>query len=163
MREILMEVRMKFKNIAAGWTTQLTWLSLIFLVTACVPYHEEPPSMGPGAGGDVLYNIERFASELRLTREQIQKIRQLRANFDKEAIRTNAALRVAYLDLNNLTRADRKQLDKDKVFKKADEINGLHAQMQRKIIELELEVTALLTDEQYEKFRDILNRQSYEY
>lgn len=151
---------MKLKNVITGWTTRLTWLSLIFLVTACAPYYEEPPSMGPGPGGDVLRNIERFSHELKLTREQIQKIRQLRANLEREAIRINAALRVAYLDLNNLTHPDRKQIDKDKVFKKADEINGLHAQMQRKIIELDLEVTDLLTEEQYEKFSEILKSRS---
>ncbi len=154
---------MNLKNIVPGWTTRLTWLSLIFLVSACAPYYEEPPSMGLGPGGDALHNIERFAPELRLTREQIQKIRQIRANLEREAIRINAALRVAYLDLNNLTHPDRKQIEKDKVFKKVDEINGLHAQMQRKIIELELEATDLLTDEQYEKFRDILNSRSSEY
>jgi Spy/CpxP family protein refolding chaperone len=157
---------MNIKHPLKDWTTaitRLTWLCLLFLVSACAPYYQEPPRMGPGPGGDVLQNIERFAPELRLTREQIQKIRQLRANFDREAIRINAALRVAYVDLNNLTHADRKQLDKDKAFKKADEINGLHAQMQRKIIELDLGVTDLLTDDQYEKFRDILSRRSRDY
>ena len=156
---------MNIKHPLKDWTTamtNLTWLCLLFLVSACAHYYEEPP-IEPGPGGDALHNIERFAPELRLTREQIQKIRQMRANFEREAIRINAALRVAYLDLNNLTHADRKQLDKDKAFKKADEINGLHAQMQRKIIELDLEVTDLLTDEQYEKFRDILSRRSGEY
>lgn len=143
-----------------GSPTRLTWLSLIFILSACAPYYEEPPTMGPGPGADVLRNIERFSHELKLTREQIQKIRRLRANFEKEAIRIHAALRVAYLDLDNLTHPDRKLIDKDKVFKKADEINGLHAQMQRKIIELDLEVTDLLTEEQYEKFSEILKGRS---
>jgi Spy/CpxP family protein refolding chaperone len=150
------------------WTaafTRLMCLSLIFLVSACTPYYEQPPryerpsrtEATPG-GGDAIYNIERFARELKLTRPQIQKIRQLRADFDKEATRINATLRTDYTDLNNLTRADRNQLDKEAVFKKADEISELHAEMQRKILELDLELTSLLTDEQYEKFRDILSR-----
>jgi len=145
---------------------RLTWLCLIFLVSACVPYYdyEQPARTGaaPG-GGDAFYNIERFAPELKLTHPQIQKIRQLRADFDKHAISINAALRAAYIDLNNMTSADRKQLDKDAVFKKADEISKLHAEMQRKILELDLELTSLLTDEQYEKFRDILNRRQGDY
>jgi Spy/CpxP family protein refolding chaperone len=133
----------------------------MFLISACVPYHQEPTYTDPG--GDMLHSVERFARELGLTREQMQTIRQLRANFDKEAIRIDAALRSGYLDLNRLTYTDRQQMDKDKVFKKADEINGLHAQIQRKMIELDLEITDVLTDEQYDKFRDLLRRRPGNY
>jgi Spy/CpxP family protein refolding chaperone len=139
-------------------------LCLILLLSSCSPYYDPPPPRtGTPTDGDGLYNIERFAPELKLTRPQIQKIRQLRADFDKDATRINASLRTGYTDLNNLIHEDRKQLDKDNVFKKADEINGLHAEMQRKIIELDLELTSLLTDEQYEKFRGILSRRQRDY
>ena len=106
--------------------------------------------------GDALHNIERFAGDLDLTREQLQKIQQLRASFDKEAIRLNAALRVAYLDLNNLTHPEQKPIDKDKVYKKMNEIDELHAQLQRKLLDLELQVVDLLSNEQYQKFDAIL-------
>lgn len=155
---------MKLKNRVTGWTTRVVWLSLTLILSACAPYYyREPPAMGPGPGGDVLHNIERYRFDLKLTREQIEKIRQLRANFEREAIRINAALRVAYLDLGSLIHPDRKQIDKDKVFKKLDEISGLHTQMQRKMVELQLDVIDLLTEEQYEKFSGLLKNRPESY
>ena len=154
---------MKLKNSKPRWANGLLWLSLFVTFSACAPnYYEEPPS-ATSMRGDAPHNIERFAHDLDLTREQLQKIRQLRANFDKEAIRLNAALRVAYLDLNNLTHPERKPIDKDMVFKKLDEIDGLHAQLQRKLVELELQVVDLLSNEQYQKFDAILKSRFGEY
>ena len=142
-------------------------LCLVFLVSACDPYYyQEPPRRPPApqqTHGDLLYNIERFSHELKLSKPQIQKIRQLRSDFDKESKRLDADLRAGYADLNNLSHEDRKQMDRDGLFKKADEISDLHAEMQRKIIQLDLDITDLLTDEQYEKLKDIQGRQSSNY
>jgi Spy/CpxP family protein refolding chaperone len=154
---------MRLKNSMTRWANGLMWLGLLFTVSACAPYYYEEPPSATSTSGDALHNIERFARDLDLTREQLQKIRQLRANFDREAIRINAALRVAYLDLNSLTHPERKPIDKDKVFKKLDEIDGLHAQLQRKLIESELQVVDLLTNEQYQKFDDIFKGRRGEY
>jgi Spy/CpxP family protein refolding chaperone len=140
-------------------------LCLIFIVSACEPYYyQEPPPRRPPAPqqvhGDLLYNIERFSHELKLSSPQIQKIRQLRSDFDKESKRIDADLRARYTDLNILSHEDRKQMDRNGLFKKTDEISDLHAEMQRKIIQLDLDITDLLTDEQYEKLKDIQSRQS---
>jgi Spy/CpxP family protein refolding chaperone len=152
------------KNLSVGSTIVISLipLCLIFLVSACDPYYypEPPRNPGPGPRADVLYNIERIVPELKLTKEQRQEIKKLRADFDKEAKRIDAALRAGYTDLNNLAHEDRKQLDKDGLFKKADEVSDLHAEMQRKILELDLALTDLLTDEQYKKFRAIVSKRA---
>src|ERR1700757_619342 len=121
-------------------------LCLVLLVSACDPYYyQEPPPRRPpapapqGVHGDLLYNIERYSHELKLSTPQIQKIRQLRADFDKESKRIDSDLRAGYTDLNNLAHEDRKKLDREALFKKADAVNDLHAEMQRKIIRLDLD------------------------
>ena len=139
-------------------------LSLIFIISACAPYYyEEPPSRGPGPGGDLLQNIERYRFDLRLTGEQIEKIRQLRANFERDSVRINAALRIAYLDLNSLAHPDRKPIDKDKVFKTVDRISELQNQVQKMMVELQLDAMDLLTEEQYEKFNRLFKEQPERY
>jgi len=146
---------------------RLSPLCLFILLSSCDPYYypDSPPpprNPEPAPRGDVLYNLERLGPELKLTKDQKQEIKRLRDNFDKDSKRIDAALRAGYTDLNNLAHEDRKELDRDKLFEKADNVSNLHAEMQRKIIEFDLALTDLLTDEQYKKFTAIAGRKSAE-
>lgn len=92
--------------------------------------------------------------ELRLTPEQIQALEGLRADFEREAIRREADIRVAELDLQTLLRAE--PVDLAKVEGKVREIAQLRADLRLARIKTIEQGKAQLAPEQRATLRSLL-------
>ncbi|MEK7306799.1 MAG: Spy/CpxP family protein refolding chaperone [Nitrospirota bacterium] len=109
---------------------------------------------------DPLHNIELYADKLGLTDDQLKKFAELRTRYHKEEIRLRAEMESAFIELNELTHKDKPALDQEKIYKKAEEIGTIRTSMLKNVIILELDVGKLLSDEQYNKFGQIMRKGS---
>lgn len=106
------------------------------------PGDGEPPVISIALGHRV---------ELGLTPQQVEALERLRAGFQREAIKKDADLRVAEMDLVALRRAD--PLDLAQVEAKVREIERLRADLRVARIRTIEQGRAQLTPEQREKLR----------
>jgi hypothetical protein len=95
-----------------------------------------------------------YRSELGLTPQQIDTLERLRSDFQREAIRRDAALRVAEMDLAALRR--REPVDLGQVEAKVREIERLRAEQRLARIRAIEQGKAELTPEQREKLCGLL-------
>ena len=95
---------------------------------------------------------EMMMRELNLTKEQSDKIADLRDRQARRAIDLRAQIQTAQLDLRKLMRADTP--DKAAIGRQIDKLSGLRAELQKSRIGTMLDVRAILTPEQREKMRD---------
>jgi Spy/CpxP family protein refolding chaperone len=96
----------------------------------------------------------RYRNELRLSREQVQTLERLRADFQREATRRDAEIRSAETDLTTLVEAD--PVDLERVEAKLRAIERLRADLRLARIRTIEEGKAALTQEQRAKFRSLL-------
>lgn len=143
----------------------LLFLASIILSASGCGYHPHrgvPVQTGyQGYFIDPLHNIELYAEKLGLTDDQLKKIGELRTKYHKDEIRLRAEMESAFIELNELTHKERQSIDKEKTYKKVDEIGSIRTNMLKNIINLELEVGKLLSDEQYNKFAQIIRKGPY--
>lgn len=109
---------------------------------------------------DPLHNIELYAEKIALTDDQIKKIAELRTRYHKEEIRLRAEMETAFIELNELTHKEKAAIDQEKIYRKAEAIGAIRTSMLKDVINLELEVGKLLSDEQYNKFGRIMRKGS---
>ena len=112
--------------------------------------HEQQP---------VISLLLRNREKLGLSDDQVQKLEQLRSNFDKETIRNEADIRVAEIDLNNLLQAQ--SADLAKVEAKIRDIERLRADLRIARIRAIEKGKALLTAEQRKKLQELLSDQRF--
>lgn len=93
--------------------------------------------------------ILRNRDRLQLTPQQIEKLEKLRLDFTREAIRKQADLRIAALDMRALLGAEKVNLDQ--VKKKLEESAKLYADLRFSRIQAIEAGKALLTPAQREK------------
>jgi Spy/CpxP family protein refolding chaperone len=118
----------------------------------------------PGAGPDPsdpmvrVRHVERYRMgrdmmmrDLNLTKDQSDKIADLRDKQQRRAIDLRAQIQTAQLDLRKLMRADKP--DKAAIGKQVDRLSGLRADLQKSRIGTMLDVREILTPEQREKMR----------
>lgn len=96
-------------------------------------------------------------ADLGLTPEQVKKLDALRADFAREAARKGAEIRVAEIDLTQLQAAD--PVDMGQVEAKVKEIAGKRAELRLARIRTIEQGKALLTAEQREKLKGIVEGQ----
>jgi len=96
----------------------------------------------------------RHKDELGLSADQVQSLERLRADFQREAIRRDADLRIAEMDLTTLL--EREPVDLGKVEAKLREIERLRADLRLARIRAIEQGKAQLTPEQRTKLRSLL-------
>jgi len=108
-------------------------------------------------GGRVLALLEsdRVKTELGLTDQQADKLRQVYVDSRKASIRTRAELQVRRMELREMLRDDKP--DREAVMKKVQEISDLRTQMMRQHVESLLAAKAVLTPEQQKKMRSFIS------
>jgi Heavy-metal resistance len=96
----------------------------------------------------------RNREKLGLSDDQVKKLEQLRADFEKESIKNEADVRVAEIDLTNLLQAQNTDLAKAET--KIREIEKLRADLRIARIRAIEKGKALLTAEQRKKLPDLI-------
>lgn len=138
--------------------------SIVFTALGCGNYYQRGipgAAVYPPYFMDPLHNIELYADKIGLKDDQLNKIAELRTKYQKEEIRLRAEMESAFIELNELTHKDRQSIDQDKIYKKTDEIGTIRTAMLKNVINLELDVGKILSDEQYNKFAQIMRKGSY--
>jgi len=96
----------------------------------------------------------RYKDELGLSADQVQSLERLRADFQREAIRRDADLRIAQMDLTTLL--EREPVDLGQLEAKVREIERLRADLRVARIRAIEQGKAQLTAEQRAKLRTLL-------
>ena len=89
--------------------------------------------------------------DLNLTKEQSDKIADLRDKQERRSIELRAQIQTAQLDMRKLMRADKP--DKAAIGRQIDKVSGLRADLQKSRVGTMLDVREILTPEQREKMR----------
>ena len=89
--------------------------------------------------------------ELRLKEDQVKAIKPLETDYRKHGIKSQAALRMAMIDLGSLL--DQKSPDRNAISAKVDEIGGIRKEMMMYRVDTLLKLKHILTPEQYAQFR----------
>jgi len=139
-----------------------TWLTLVPAAIA----HDGAGWMAHRGDGErfggrwfALLESDRFRSELGLTDQQAEKLRQILVDSRKTGIRTRADLQVRHMELRELLRAD--QPNREAVMKKVQEISDLRAQMMRQHVDSLLDAKTVLTPEQQKKVRAMIAERGF--
>jgi hypothetical protein len=98
--------------------------------------------------------ILKYKDYLRLTGEQVTKLEQLRDNYQRQSIRTEADTRIIDLDIAALL--DKPNVDVPKVEQKIREVEKLKADLRIARVRAVEQAKALLTAEQRKKFYETL-------
>ena len=109
---------------------------------------------GPGVRGPGMERRMRHAGlmrELDLSKEQRDKIADLREKQQRSAIRSRADLQVARLDLRRMMRADKP--DRAAINRQIDHMTQLRSDMEKARVAMMLDMRSVLTPEQLEKAR----------
>ena len=102
----------------------------------------------------VISQILRYKDYLRLTGEQVKKLEQLRDNYQRQSIRTDADTRIMDLDIAALL--DKPTVDVPKVEQKIREVEKMRADLRIARVRAVEQAKALLTAEQRKKFYESL-------
>jgi Spy/CpxP family protein refolding chaperone len=101
----------------------------------------------------------RNRQELGLSSEQVQDLENLRDGYQREAIRYQADIRIAEVELQSLLKADAVDLERVKV--KLQEIEHLTTELRLARIRAIGQGKALLSSEQHEKLQALLGGSRY--
>jgi Spy/CpxP family protein refolding chaperone len=99
-------------------------------------------------------SILKNKDHLRLSAEQVKKLEQLRDNYQRQSIRTDAEVRI--LDLDIATLLDNPTVDVSKVEQKIREVEKLRADLRVARVRAVEQAKAVLTAEQRKKFYETL-------
>ena len=109
-----------------------------------------------GMGPRLLAMLEndRVRTELSITDQQADRLRQIAVDTEKFSVKTRAEIVVCSMELRELLRADKPE--REAVMKKVQEISDLRGQILKQRIESLLATKAVLTPEQQKKVRALL-------
>jgi Spy/CpxP family protein refolding chaperone len=94
---------------------------------------------------------EQVRTELGITDQQAERLRQIAVDTEKSAVRTRAEIAVRNMELRELLRADKPE--REAVMKKVQEISDLRGQIMKQHMESLLATKTVLTPEQQRKMR----------
>ena len=109
-------------------------------------------NFGDGRFGQGMFSLLRYAEMLELTDKQIEKIKEMKYNFNLERIDRKAEIEKAQLKLNKMMRDEASE---SKVFAAIDETSNLRAEMRKMQYKHHEDVKNLLTDDQKEKIKEL--------
>ncbi len=120
--------------------------------------HFSPARQTAGERPLITYMLSR-RDELNLTSDQARNLERLRSDYERDAIKNEADLRVAEMDLADLLRAD--SVDLKKAEAKVREIERLHAELRLGRIRAIEQGKQVLSQEQRERLRNMLSGNRY--
>ena len=97
--------------------------------------------------------------DLNLSSEQVRNLERLRSDFERDAVKREADIRVAEMDLSALLEAD--AVDLKKAEAKVGEIERLRADLRLARIRAIEQGKGLLSQEQHDKLRNLLSGNRY--
>ena len=103
--------------------------------------------------GDPL-SPESLREMLGLSDDQVQKMRQLRMEYEKETIRKAADIRVAGLEVKDLL--EQKTVDLAQVEKKVRQLEGLRGDLTLLRVRSMMKAKDFLNDQQFAKFKQMI-------
>ncbi|MEW6511544.1 MAG: Spy/CpxP family protein refolding chaperone [Bacteroidota bacterium] len=125
-------------------------LAVIMMAALTMAAAQPDPDPRPMPGR---HNPEAMMFErLNLTDQQKSDVRKLHADMERAAVKTQASIRLARIDLRQLLGADK--LDRTAIEKKVKEISGLQQEVKSALIDHLFAVYALLTPEQQKIFKE---------
>ncbi len=122
---------------------------------------------GPDGGGPegragrllALLDNDHFKSQLELTDQQANQLRQIVVNAEKSSIKTRADMVVREVELRELLRSD--SPDRETVLKKVQEVSNLRGEMMKQHVEALLAAKSVLTPEQQKKIRSFIESRHF--
>ena len=109
-------------------------------------------NFGDGRFGQGMFSLLRHAEMLELTDKQIEKIKEMKYNFNLERIDREAEIEKAQLKLNKMMRDEASE---STIFAAIDENSSLRAEMRKMQYKHHEDIKNLLTDEQKEKIKEL--------
>lgn len=101
-----------------------------------------------------LLDNDRVRTELGLSDQQADRLRQIIVDAEKSSVKTRAEMEVRGIEFRELLRADNP--DRATVLKKAQEISNLRGEMMKQHVEALLAAKTVLTPEQQKKIRKFM-------
>jgi hypothetical protein len=124
-----------------------------------VPYPERIINEGTMFERPLISIMLRHRHDLELSPQQVHDLEELRDKYQREAVRYDADLRIAEMELQRLLKADLVDLEQMKV--KLQEIEHLKIEIRFARIRAIEQGKALLSPEQYEKLQSLLGESGY--
>jgi len=113
-----------------------------------------PPPDRPGGmerREEMRHHHREMMKELDLSKEQREKIADLREKHERAAIRMRADLQTARLDLRRLARAEKP--DRMAIGRQVDRIGQIRSEIEKARMMMVLDIRGLLTPEQQERMK----------
>lgn len=101
-----------------------------------------------------LLENDRVRSELGLSDQQAERLRQIVVDVEKSSVKTGAEMAVRGIELRELLRADNP--DRGAALKKVQDISNLRGEMMKQHVEALLAAKTVLTPEQQKKIRTFI-------
>lgn len=125
---------------------------------AQAPAGHPPMGMGgmkqsPGGSPGGMFSPGFFQQELGLSAEQLDKFKKVRGEYQKEAIRRKADIKIAEIELWDLV--EKKDATSDQLEKKVREVEGKKTDLRVFRFKQLATLKTILTPEQFEKFRGL--------
>jgi len=111
-----------------------------------------PGRMGPPHGDPL--SPESLRGMLGLSDDQVQKMRQLRMEYEKETIRKGADIRVGELEMKDLL--EQKNVDLAQVEKKVRQLEALRGDLMLVRVRSMLKAKDFLNDQQFDRFKQMV-------
>jgi Spy/CpxP family protein refolding chaperone len=112
-----------------------------------------PGGAAPGGHPGGMFSPGFFQQELGLSGEQLEKFKKVRGEYQKEAIRRKAAIKIAEIELWELV--EKKDATSDQLEKKVREVEGTKTDLRVYRFKQLATLKTILTPEQFEKFRGL--------
>lgn len=112
-----------------------------------------PGGAAPGGQRGGMFSPGFFQQELGLSAEQLEKFKKVRGEYQKEAIRRKADIKIAEIDLWDLV--EKKDATSDQLEKKVREVEGKKTDLRVFRFKQLATLKTILTPEQFEKFRGL--------
>jgi len=122
-----------------------------------VPGHRRGMRLGPRMLA--MLESERARTELGLTDQQVERLRQVVVENEKASVKTRAEISVKRLELREQLRVEKP--DRDAVMKKVQEISDLRGQMMKQRVDSLLTAKTVLTPEQQKKMRAFMRERAF--
>lgn len=112
-----------------------------------------PGGASPGGYPGGMFSPGFFQQELGLSAEQLDKFKKVRGEYQKEAIRRKADIKIAEIELWDLV--EKKDATSDQLEKKVREVEGKKTDLRVFRFKQLATLKTILTPEQFEKFRGL--------
>lgn len=125
----------------------LAFTMAALLAAPIIAFAQPGHGRGPAGAGKMDY-----ISELNLSREQLEQVRELQRESKKKAVEIKSKIQLKRIDFDEETQKDRP--DPRILDRLMDDLAALHAQQYRAVLEARVKMLAILTPEQKHKLAE---------